>query len=198
MAGSLAINIYSASRVAEESTRLEPVPQRAAESLNTHAQTPWSAVGPFSHPAQLQHRQTDWTLLVLFLTSQLPLAKKCSFKHSGGVSLEVQLTLCCGDQITAAERFIAFIPHMGWMVIFFFCCGFTEMGGSALLAVVLAAALLSISATQPGERNVPLLHSVVVNTPDTLMNTHGSSQQEKPSHHDSPVIYSQKAIKLCF
>lgn len=36
MAGSLAINIYSTSRVAEESTRLEPVQRRAAESLSTH------------------------------------------------------------------------------------------------------------------------------------------------------------------
>lgn len=36
MAGSLAINIYSASRVAEESTRLESVQRSAAESLNKH------------------------------------------------------------------------------------------------------------------------------------------------------------------
>lgn len=84
MAGSLAINIYSASRVAEESTRLEPVQRSAAESLNKHMHKHCGVLSaPF--PTQRNYsigRQTDWTLRLLFLTSQLPLPKKCGFKRS--------------------------------------------------------------------------------------------------------------------
>lgn len=75
MAGSVAINIYSESRVAGESTGLEPVSHSATPSLKSRAQTLWSAVtasfpsAPFSHPVQLQQRQTDWAQSLLFLTS---------------------------------------------------------------------------------------------------------------------------------
>lgn len=74
MAGSLAINIYSASRVAEESTRLEPVQaeRRKKKSQHTHAQTLAEGLSaPFFPPSAItaQADRLDPPSVVLDLTA---------------------------------------------------------------------------------------------------------------------------------
>lgn len=96
MAGSLAINIYSASRVAEESTRLEPVQRSAAESLNTHMHKDCGVLSaPF--PTQRNYslgRQTGPCICCFWPHSFL-----CQKK----AALNAMWHYGCGTQIIAAK-----------------------------------------------------------------------------------------------
>lgn len=68
MAGSLAINIYSVSRVVNTPGAWAAQSGRKSQHTHTHRHSGVLSA-PFSHPVQLQHGQTDWTLRLLFLTS---------------------------------------------------------------------------------------------------------------------------------
>lgn len=182
MAGSLAINIYSASRAAEESTRLEPAQRRAAESLNTHTRTNTVECCRPHFPTQRNYstgRQTGPSV--------------CCFWPHGFLCQESTTFSAarygCRNMITAAKTLkmknqVLLLSITGGSCLFS-CCGFTEMGDSALLTVVLAVSFLSISAAQLGEKNITLWFIQAWQTPPTLM---VASSKEKPSHCDHPLV----------